>query len=150
MGHHCRVHCASTRRAHPLHLDTRLFKEPVEHTPSERAMGAAALESQIDALHLRDRWPELPRDRRRESFSRMRIYRHAHGFALFFEIASTAVATNFCVSTPMGLSGIAALLTRRQRIGICDAEALVIDSQLALVTGRVITLQCLALDAPGK
>jgi len=80
----------------------------------------------------------------------MQIYRGAHGFAIFVEIASTAVASNSCDSTPMGLSGIAALLTRLQRIGICDTEAVVIDSQLALVTGRVVTLQCLALDAPGK
>jgi hypothetical protein len=50
----------------------------------------------------------------------------------------------------MGLSGIAALLTRLQRIEICDAEAVVIDSQLALITGRVIALQCFALNAPGK
>ena len=54
----------------------------------------------------------------------------------------------------MDLSGTAALLTRRmslrQRIRIRDAEAVVIHSQLALITGRVIALQCLPLDAPGK
>src|SRR5262249_31168647 len=48
----------------------------------------------------------------------------------------------------------AALLTRRmslrKRIRIRDAEAVVIHSQLALITGRVIALQCLPLDAPGK
>jgi hypothetical protein len=84
----------------------------------------------------------------------MQIYRGAHGFAIFVEIASTAVASNSCDSTPMGLSGIAALLTWRmtlwQRIEICDTEAVVIDSKLALITGRVIALQCLALNAPGK
>jgi hypothetical protein len=34
-------------RAHSLHLDTRLFNKSVEHTPGERAMGAAALKSQV-------------------------------------------------------------------------------------------------------
>src|SRR6516164_2438019 len=63
MGHHRCVHRAGARRAHSLHLDAWLFKQPVDHTPSERAMGAAALESQTDALYLRDRRSELPRDR---------------------------------------------------------------------------------------
>ena len=51
--------------------------------PGERAMGAAALESQVDALHLRDRWSKLPSDRCSESLSRMRIYRRAHASSAF-------------------------------------------------------------------
>src|SRR5215475_4416904 len=78
MGHHYRVHGAGARCAHSLHLDTRLFKEPVEHAPSKGAMGAATLEGQIDALHLRDRWSELPRERLSRSFRWMRIYRLSH------------------------------------------------------------------------
>src|SRR6516165_4979831 len=78
MGHHRCVHCTSARRAHSLHLDARLLKEPVENTPSEGAMGAAALESQADAFHLRYRWSELPGDRLWESFPWMQIHSHAH------------------------------------------------------------------------
>ena len=60
VGHCHRVHRAGARRAHSLHLDARLLEQPVEHAPCERAMGAAALESQIDVLHLGDRWPGPP------------------------------------------------------------------------------------------
>src|SRR6516164_7357704 len=92
MGHHRCVHCTSARRAHSLHLDARLFKEPVENTPSERAMGAAALESQADAFHLRYRRSELPGDRLWESFPWMQIHRHAH-------TSSIGVIRGWCHST---------------------------------------------------
>jgi hypothetical protein len=38
----------------------------------------------------------------------------------------------------------------RQRKGIRGTEAVIIHSQLTLLTGRVIALQGLPLDAPGK
>src|SRR6266487_3647842 len=60
VGHCHRVHRAGARRAHSLDLDARLFEQPVEHPPGERAMSTAALESQIDVLHLDNRWPGPP------------------------------------------------------------------------------------------
>ena len=83
IGHYRSVHCAGAGRADPLDLDARVFHEPVEYTPSERAMSTAALESQADTLHLRDRWSELAGWRLRGRFRRMQIYRDAHGFAHF-------------------------------------------------------------------
>src|SRR5262249_31971513 len=53
-------------------------------TPQVNApWGAAALESQTDALYLRDRWFELAGDRLWGGFRWMQIYRNAHGFAHF-------------------------------------------------------------------
>src|SRR5437763_12940931 len=78
MGHYYRVHGTGACRAHPLHLDTRLFKQSIEHAPSKGAMGATTLESQVDALHLRDCRSELPGERLLRSFRRMRIYRRSH------------------------------------------------------------------------
>jgi hypothetical protein len=75
VGHRHRVHRPGARRAHSLHLDARLFEQPVEHAPGERAMGTTALERQIDVLHLGDRWPGPQGDRPGASFLRMRIHR---------------------------------------------------------------------------
>src|SRR6516162_4578582 len=117
MGHHRRVHCAGARRAHSLHLDARFFKEPVEHPPSERAMGTAALESQVDALHLRDRPSELPGNLLWKSFPWMRIHRHAH---------TSSIGTTAAVTTTTSLSGrehCLFLFDRSVVFQTCDAIA---------------------------
>lgn len=46
------VHRASTRGADAVEVDTLVFKEPIEHAPSEGAVGAPTLEGQIDPLQI--------------------------------------------------------------------------------------------------
>src|SRR5215469_11793775 len=48
IGHYRSVHCPCAGCADPLDLGARVVHEPVEHTPSERAMGTATLKSEAD------------------------------------------------------------------------------------------------------
>src|SRR5271166_6177460 len=61
VGESNRVHRAGTRAADRLDVKPLVFEELVEHTPGESAMGAAALQGELDRLLILPIHPTSPR-----------------------------------------------------------------------------------------
>ena len=53
MGHDGRIHGAGTGAADAFEIKPSVFQQLVQHTPGERAVGATALQSQVDGLPAR-------------------------------------------------------------------------------------------------